>query len=142
MRYYFVLDFYCQTDLGLKRDIKDSGFDNIDPWEDMEEDLNFIQSYLLPEISLVTVEHTLLKIKTKYILRLLCESKEDIKSFMLKNKGLLNELVSSGWSPFSLRGIPFKCGQIASDNVWNNLRTVELELLKSEKIDGRVFSFK
>jgi hypothetical protein len=128
--------------MGLKRDIKDSGVDNIDPWEDMEEDLNFIQSYLLPKISLETVEHTLLKIKTKYILRLLCESKEDMKSFMLKNNGLLSELVSSGWSPFSLRGIPFKCGQIASNNVWKNLRTVELELPKSEKIEGKVFSFK
>lgn len=142
MKYYLVLDFYCQTESGLKRDIKESGVDNIDPWEDMEEDLNFIQSYLLPKISLETVEYTLLKIKTKYILRLLCKSKEDIKTFMLKNKGLLSELVSSGWSPFSLRGIPFKCGQIASYDVWKNLRTVELELPKSEKIEGKVFSFK
>ncbi len=142
MKYYFVLDFYCQTELGLKKDIKDSGFDNIDPWEDMEEDYNFIQSYLLPKISLEIVEHTLLKIKTKYVLRLLCESKEDIESYMLKKKELLKELVSSGWSPFSLGGIPFKCGQIALDNIWENLRTVELELPKSKKIGGRVFSFK
>jgi len=142
LKYYFVLDFYCQTELGLKKDIKDSGFDNIDPWEDMEEDYNFIQSYLLPKISLEIVEHTLLKIKTKYVLRLLCESKEDIESYMLKKKELLKELVSSGWSPFSLGGIPFKCGQIALDNIWENLRTVELELPKSKKIGGRVFSFK
>ncbi len=142
MKNYFVLDFYCQTESGLKKDIKQSGVDNIDPWEDMEEDSNLIESYLFPKINLIPIEHVLLKVKTKYILRFLCESNEDIKSYLLNNKDTITEFVSFGWSPFSQRGIPFKFTQISKKETWDIITTDSVELSKSLLITNQIYTFK
>jgi hypothetical protein len=142
LKNYFVLDFYCQTESGLKKDIKESGVVNIDPWEDMEEDNNFIHSYLLPKIDIKPIEHILFKCKTKYILRLLCESLMDIETYLAKNKIAISDLVKSGWSPYSLKGIPFKCVQIIGMRDWNNLKENPVELTESYKTIGHIYSFK
>ncbi len=142
MRNYFVLDFYCQTERGLKKDIKGSGVSNIDPWEDMEEDNNFIQINLLPKIELDPIEHVLFKSKTKYILRILCESQEDIETYISKNKNTIRDLVKSGWNPFSIKGIPFKCAQIDTIKNWSDLKINLVELTESNKINGRIYYFK
>lgn len=142
MRNCFVLDFYCQTERGLKKDIKESGVGNIDPWEDMEEDNNFIQINLLPKIELDPIEHVLFKSKTKYILRILCESQEDIETYISKNKNTIRDLVKSDWNPFSIKGIPFKCAQIDTIKNWSDLKINLVELTESNKINGRIYYFK
>ena len=140
MEIYFVLDFYCQTVSGLKRDIKESGVSNIDPWEDMMEDANFIEEYLLSQIALESIEHYCFQDKTKYVLRFLCRSDEEIGPYIKSNKASLHAFVKNGWAPFSIGGIPFKVAQLTNKMSWLHLD--KKVLVVCEQLNGRVYSFK
>ena len=138
--YYFILDFYCQTDAGLKRDIKASDGMAIDPWDDMEEDANIIKDNLLPKISLTPIKHLSFKIKSNYILRLYCKSNLQMRDF-IKNKGkAVEDLVISGWAPYSLSGISFKIVQLKDFGESNGYSDSELSAISN--LTGKIYSFK
>ena len=141
-QYYFVFDFYCQTDKGLLKDIKESESDYIDPWEDMEESFNSIESYFFPKIELKSIEHVLYKSKSKYILRILCLSKENIHNYNNAFTNTLKELVEFGWTPFSLKGIPFKYTQINKKQTWKSLIRNSLQLNDSNEINEKIYNYK
>ncbi len=140
MEIYFVLDFYCQTVAGLKRDIKDSGVDNINSWEDMEEDANLIEAHLLSQIALEPIEHYCFQDKTKYVLRYLCRSKQEIAPFLKSNKDIILNLISTGWAPFSTGGIPFKLAQLTNKASWSELE--RKKFVSSDQLKGEIYSFK
>jgi hypothetical protein len=138
--YYFILDFYCQTDAGLKRDIKASNGMAIDPWDDMEEDANIIKDNLLPKISLTPTKHLSFKIKSNYILRIYCKSSLEIKDFINAKSELVEGLVLSGWAPYSLGGIPFKMAQLKNFN--QKAGGSDDELSNISDLSSKIFSFK
>ena len=139
--YYYILDFYCQTENGLKKDMKDGGIANFDPWEDMEEDVHFIKHYLFPRISLNPKEYALFKLQSNYIARFLCESSEPIKQYMDHKKDELTNFVNKGWSPFSLKGIQFQCGEIENFSICSDLIQVPKELDTSILVGETIYKF-
>jgi hypothetical protein len=106
-----VIDFYVQTESGLKRDIRESGVENIDPWEDMKEDVFFIEQYFLPMFPVSLKEAVQAKIGTKYIARFLLRSPLSFDDFVSTYKAKLIELKINGWAPTSLGGFTFKIAQ-------------------------------
>jgi hypothetical protein len=140
MEIYFVLDFYCQTVAGLKRDIKESGVDNIDSWEDMEEDANLIEVHLLSQIALEPLEHYCFQDKTNYVLRYLCCSKQEIVPFLNANKEIILNLITTGWAPFSTGGIPFKIAQLNNKASWSELESKKF--VSCDQLKGEIYSFR
>ena len=140
MGVFFVLDFYCQTVAGLQQDIKESGVENIDPWEDMEEDANLIEDYLLTQIALEPIEHYCFQDKTKYVLRYLCRSEQEIVPFLKSNNEIILNLISIGWAPYSTGGIPFKMAQLTNQGSWSELEKRKFE--SSDLLKSEVYSFK
>ncbi len=140
MEIYFVLDFYCQTVQGLKRDIKESGVLNIDPWEDMEEDANLIELYFFPQISLEPQKHYCFQDKTKYVLRYLCRANQEIAAFLKINNEIILNAMSKGWAPYSIGGIPFKMSQLTDKGSWDELNSCILE--RCGQLKSRIYSFK
>ncbi len=121
MEYIIVFDFYSQTEQGLKNDIKLSGIENIDVWEDLKEDLNSIESYFFSSFDLKIVKKNILKVKTKYLVRIIVESQKNFELFYKLNRIELINKVHNGWSPFSLGGCKIKFVQISSDLISNAL---------------------
>ena len=119
MGFLIAFDFYSQTEQGLKNDIKSSGFDNIDIWEDLKEDLNAIESYFFSSFDLKIISNNLLKIKTKYLIRIIVESSINSDLFYKLNKELLKIKALNGWSPYSIRGCAYKFVQIDKEFLHN-----------------------
>jgi hypothetical protein len=140
MEIYFVLDFYCQTVAGLKHDIKESGVDNIDSWEDMEEDANLIEVHLFSKIALEPLEHYCFQDKTNYILRYLCCSKQEIVPFLKTNKEIILNLIKIGWAPFSTGGITFKIAQLNNKAGWSELD--HKKFVSCDQLKGEIYSFR
>jgi hypothetical protein len=103
-----VIDFFVQTESGLKRDIRESGVDNIDPWEDMKEDVFFVEQYFLSHFPLNLINVIQSKIGTKYIARFLVSCEMTLPDFLSLHKKKLVELKVNGWAPHSFGGCPFK----------------------------------
>ncbi len=119
MEFLIAFDFYSQTVQGLKNEIKSSGFDNIDIWEDLKEDLNAIESYFFSSFDLKIISKNLLKIKTKYLIRIIVESPINCDLFYKLNKEALKNKAINGWAPFSIRGCAFKFVQIDKEFLHN-----------------------
>jgi hypothetical protein len=107
MKYYFLFDFYLQSDKGLIDLISESGFESIDPWEDLAEDVDFLVSYFFGHFQLEILKKNSMKIKENYIARFLVSSEESFEVFVLNKRLDLEKLRKQGWAPYSTAGRPF-----------------------------------
>jgi hypothetical protein len=137
-----VIDFYCQTEAGLKKEMKDSGVDNIDPWEDMEEDAHIIKEHLFPKISLTPLEYVPFNANSKYILRFVCTCETDFNQYLKNNSDKISSLVQKGWAPFSLGGKSLDIAELTSKDVVKNIISNLIPLKEQTSIVGKIKSFK
>lgn len=107
MKHYFLFEFYLQTDQGLVDSISESGFESIDPWEDLAEDVDFIISDFFCQFKLDILKNNLIKISDDYIARFLVSSEENLEDFILKSRSKLEKLRKDGWAIYSTSGRPF-----------------------------------
>ena len=116
MKYYFLFDFYLQSDQGLIDLISESGFESIDPWEDLAEDVDFIVSDFFCHFQLDIVEKIQTKLLSNFVARFLVESCECFDDFILGNKAILQNLRNEGWALYSISGCPFTIASLDEEN--------------------------
>jgi hypothetical protein len=112
MKYYFIFDFYLQSDKGLDDLKNESGFESIDPWEDMAEDFDFIKSDFFCHFPFEIVQNTQTQIADNFIARFLVKSHESFDDFILHYKVSLEKLRNNGWALYSKCGRPFIIGSV------------------------------
>ena len=112
MKHYFLFDFYLQSEQGL-RDLKDeSGFEAIDPWEDMAEDVDFIKSDFFSHFRFEMIQCKQTKVAENFIARFLVKSNESFNVFMTERGVELETLRRDGWALYSVSGRPFKIADV------------------------------
>ena len=138
--YHFIVDFIAQTEAGLKMDIKASGVENIDPWEDMKEDANNIENYLFSNFKVEAINMVYIKINSKYIIRYILKCPQSLISFTKENNEIINHYVKNGWAPYSFKGFSFQISEIVKDEIPKYLnQNIRLKQLMNGK--SKVLSF-
>lgn len=112
MKHYFVFDFYVQSEEGLHDLMNESGFESIDPWEDMAEDVDFIMSDFFSHFQFEIIQKAQTKIADNFVARFLVESHESFDDFISENSAELEKLRRDGWALYSTSGRPFIIGSV------------------------------